>query len=101
MNTFLFFLKTIGVCVGISAIAGIIAGLVMIVFVPEHPHQIVPTPVLMGMLAVIIGFAVSLVMSIILAIAGKTDWIYATVWSCGISILGIIIFLLKGIIGRS
>ena len=69
----LFILKSVGLCIAISAVIGIISGIVFDLFKKSHPHQIVSNKVLMTIISVFAGIVISVLISIIMEISHKQD----------------------------
>jgi len=92
MKIFLFILKSVGLSVVSSFIIGAILGLIMSFFKPEHPHQIIPTWLIFGILLFAVNLAFSLITSIIMIAIDKLKIEYVLAISIPASLIGIIIY---------
>jgi len=72
MKKILFVLKSITLATGISTLIGIIFGFLWALKYPEHPHQLLPSWMIFGVLFFLCAFILSSLISVTLMLRGYT-----------------------------
>ncbi len=73
MNNFYFFIKSILLGVGVSAVVGAVVGFIKSLMRADHAHQILPTWLIVSILGGIIGFMSSVIIAVYMTYFGKQN----------------------------
>jgi hypothetical protein len=100
MITLFFILKVCGISVGFGIFSGMLMGFISRLSVKDHPHQIIPTPLLFGFLGLFCSLIASAIFATIYVIIDIVNIIRPIQLSCIMTTIFLLFITIKACLTR-